>query len=215
MHTVISGSCPEIKLSKLDTLLAHLWSLLIKARGVQGNEEPVYLNFPLNFRPRMDPPLPDNLIGDPACMIYAKSTAKLAVEGSVMDLAKAIRSAIQSVNSETIPAFLHQQAHLIESQRCWQFFGGKHFVNVTAWLHHRMCEVDFGCNAPPRFVEPLMPGFMMQLMEARYEEEMTNEGLAESKSWYSSGVEISIHYETEVMERLINGSELRKYEKRE
>ena len=39
---------------------------------------------------------------------------------------------------------------------------------VTSWLQHGMCEVDFGAGARPRFVEALMPGWIMQLMESRY-----------------------------------------------
>ena len=47
---------------------------------------------------------------------------------------------------------------------------------VTSWLQNGMCEVDFGAGKRPRFVEALMPGWIIQLMEARYEDCVDEEG---------------------------------------
>ncbi|KAI4114616.1 MAG: hypothetical protein LQ345_004638 [Seirophora villosa] len=91
-------------------------------------------------------------------------------------LALATRKAIRSMNAETIPLFLHEVAHHVDAQRYWQLFGGKHHVMVTSWLQHGMCEVDFGAGRPPRFVEALMPGWIMQLIEARYGDCVDEEG---------------------------------------
>ncbi|KAL9014476.1 MAG: hypothetical protein Q9173_000886 [Seirophora scorigena] len=124
----------------------------------------------------MSPPLPRTLLGVPACMIHAASTASRAHGHETRSLALAIRKAIRSMNAETIPVFLHEVAHHVDTQRYWQLFGGRHHVMVTSWLQHGMCEVDFGAGRRPRFVEALMPGWIMQLMEARYGDRVDEEG---------------------------------------
>ena len=116
----------------------------------------------------MTPPLPASLLGVPACMVYATSSASRAQDRDTRALAVAIRAAINRMNGETIPLLLHEVTHQVDAQRMWQLFGGRHHVMVMSWLHHGMCEVDFGAGARPRFVDALMPGWIIQLMESRY-----------------------------------------------
>lgn len=160
-------SSTEYAFSHLDALLAHLWAAIIRIRNLPPSD-PIFLNFAFNFRPRMTPPLPASLLGVPACMIHAASHASRAQDRDTRALAVAIRAAINRMHGGTIPLFLHEVAHQVDAQRVWQLFGGRHHVMATSWLQHGMCEVDFGAGARPRFVEALMPGWIMQLMEARY-----------------------------------------------
>ncbi|KAI4203133.1 MAG: hypothetical protein LQ348_001433 [Seirophora lacunosa] len=175
MYHALAPSGSEYSFSRLDALLAHLWASIVRARQIPASD-PIFLNFAFNFRPRMSPPLPSTLLGVPACMIHAASTASRAHDHEPRSLALAIRTAIRSMNAETIPVFLHEVAHHVDAQRYWQLFGGKHHVMVTSWLQHGMCEVDFGAGRRPRFVEALMPGWIMQLMEARYGDCVDEEG---------------------------------------
>ncbi|KAL9597892.1 MAG: hypothetical protein Q9219_004845 [cf. Caloplaca sp. 3 TL-2023] len=213
----------ELRFSRLDALLAHLWSAIVRARNIPAPED-IYLEFAFNFRRRMRPPLPDTLLGVPACMVHAKTLAQHALAGNVRALATAIRSTIGSMEREgSIPALLHEWAHDVDAQRKWQFVGGRHHVTVTSWLQHRMCEVDFwGRGRRPRFVEAMMPGWIVQVMESRYgdvvdkEEEDGVDGVdggagrkeqqqqqEQQRPWYSSGVDISFNLEREVVERLV------------
>ncbi|KAL8902630.1 MAG: hypothetical protein Q9207_004530 [Kuettlingeria erythrocarpa] len=175
MYTALAPSDSEYSFSHLDALLAHLWASIVRARHIP-HSDPIFLNFAFNFRPRMSPPLPSTLLGVPACMIHAAGNASSAHGHETRSLALAIRKAIRSMNAETIPVFLHEVAHHVDAQRYWQLFGGKHHVMVTSWLQHGMCEIDFGVGRRPRFVEALMPGWIMQLMEARYGDCVDEEG---------------------------------------
>ncbi|KAI4233082.1 MAG: hypothetical protein L6R40_007205 [Gallowayella cf. fulva] len=233
MYHSLSPSPHQYEFSRLDALLAHLWSSIILSRQISPSD-PVFLNFAFNFRPRLSPPLPSSLLGVPACMIHASSTASRAYKHQTRELAIAIRSAINSMNSETIPVFLHDVAHHVDAQRFWQLFGGRHHVMVTSWLQHGMCEVEFGAGARPRFVEALMPGWIIQLMEARYGDRIDEEGNVvdgegeeavdgdgrdggvsvrdgvdkggQERPWWSSGVDLSFNLENEVVERLLQES---------
>ncbi len=151
MYQALAPSSTEYAFSHLDALLAHLWAAIVRIRNLPA-PDPIVLNFAFNFRPRMTPPLPASLLGVPACMVYATSRASRAQDRDTRALAVAIRAAINRMNGETIPLLLHEVAHQVDAQRMWQLFGGRHHVMVTSWLHHGMCEVDFGAGARPQFV---------------------------------------------------------------
>ena len=189
MYRALSPSDSEYSFSRLDALIAHLWASIVRARQIPPSD-PIFLNFAFNFRPRMSPPLPSTLLGVPACMIHAAGNASSAHGHETRTLALAIRKAIRSMNAETIPVFLHEVAHHMDTQRYWQLFGGRHHVMVTSWLQHGMCEVDFGAGKRPRFVEALMPGWIIQLMEARYGDCFDEEGeLVDGGDGDDAGVE--------------------------
>ena len=203
-------TCPsnkDIHTSKLDTLLAHLWSLVLRARKISPTD-PVYLNFAFNFRPRLSPSLPAGLLGVPACMIHAQSTSG----HSEADLAVSIRQAIGSMNQETIPMWLYQQAFMLDAQRCWQFFGGRHFVTVTSWLNNGIGDVDFWGGGRLRFVEGLMPAWILQVMESRYgdggdgsESKREHDSQEGKRAWWSTGVDISFNLEEGIVDEVVKG----------
>lgn len=229
MYNALGPSSPGMEFSRLDALIAHLWAAIVRARAVPKEDE-IYLEFAFNFRRRMVPHLPETLLGVPACMVHATSLAELALKGQVRELAMAIRETIMSMNGQTIPSLLHQLAHDVDAQRHWQFMGGKHHVTVTSWLQHRMCEVDFGAGVRPWFVEALMPGWIIQLMENRYGDHLDEDGqLVEERElangddpvngvnghsagaasherkgrpWYSTGVDLSFNLEKNVVDQL-------------
>ncbi|KAI4264542.1 MAG: hypothetical protein L6R42_000345 [Xanthoria sp. 1 TBL-2021] len=231
MYHSLAPTDTEYSFSRLDALLAHLWASIVRSRNIPPSD-PIFLNFAFNFRTRMTPPLPSSLLGVPACMIHATSSASSAHNHETRSLAIAIRKAIKSMNGETIPLFLHEVAHQVDTQRYWQLFGGRHHVMVTSWLQHGMCEVDFGAGMRPRFVEALMPGWIMQLMESRYGDYIDEDGELvvddacskmvngnghggdlgtkaastsgkKERPWYSSGVDISFNLEADVLEKLL------------
>jgi hypothetical protein len=135
-------------------------------------------------------------------------------------LATIIRSSITAINAQTIPYYLYDIAHQIDTQRYWQIFPGKYHVAATAWNHHRIYEVDFVGNhsttetyskqaGRPRHVEPIMPSFMACIIEANAPQSPSRsdasatEGSHEQSSWYVNGADVWLHYETEVLERML------------
>ncbi|KAL8937350.1 MAG: hypothetical protein Q9216_004467 [Gyalolechia sp. 2 TL-2023] len=152
MYNALASSHPDFEFSRLDALIAHLWAAVVRARAIPEADE-IYLEFAFNFRQSMVPPLPENLIGVPAYMIHAKSLVELALTGRVRELALTIRKTIMSLSVQTILNLLHELAH-----------------------DHRMYEVDFGGHIRPWFVEALIAGWIIQLMESRYDDQLDENG---------------------------------------
>ncbi|KAF3480963.1 uncharacterized protein GIQ15_06310 [Arthroderma uncinatum] len=67
---------PDI--SRLDSLLAHLWSLINRARGHSQSDEAVYLNISFGARSRVSPPLSDSFIGSPIFLGYVQAPGSTA-----------------------------------------------------------------------------------------------------------------------------------------
>lgn len=197
-------------LSRLDALLSHIWGLIIQARHLPADDE-VYFNMVLSFRSRVSPSLPKGFVGTPAILSYAKSTVSSAVGlDSLPILARAIRTSISSFSPSTIPSFLHNAAYQIDPKRYWQTFIGRHHVTATAWLHHGVNKVDFGWGRP-RHVEPIMPGYMMCITEADTSG-VAAKGEVEHELWHAGGANVSIHFETVVMDRLLQNPRLRAFD---
>ena len=201
-----SGS---LRVSRLDALLAHIWTLIIRARNLPGDDE-VFLNMIVNFRAKLEPPLPTSFIGTPAILAYAKSTASNTSTSSSQtsgfaSLAQALRSTVSSFTPSTIPNFLHDAAHGIETKRFWQTFIGKHHVTATSWLHHGLYDVDFGSGSRLRYAEPVMPPYLVCVTEGEGERK-------EGGKWYERGATVSIHFETRVVDRLLQDPGLRRFD---
>ena len=64
----------EIQISRLDTLLAHIWILIIRARQLSQDPQPVYLDITLGARPRLVPPLPETFVGSPIILAKVSTT---------------------------------------------------------------------------------------------------------------------------------------------
>ena len=209
----------EPKTSHLDALLSHIWSLIIEARGLPADDS-IYFNMVMDFRSRFNPPLPATSTGTPAMMVYAESSVHQATAQQPLSaLATAIRSSILNMNSSVLPCVLHDLAFQIDPLRYWQAFVGRHHVTSTSWLHHRVHEVDFlGTGQGPRFVEPVMPDFMICVMESASKEEKVkttagSETLSARKPWYANGVDVSLHFEIEVLEHMVRNPKLRAYDR--
>ncbi|UJR19939.1 hypothetical protein I4U23_023071 [Adineta vaga] len=194
----------DVQISRLDALLAHIWILIIRARELVYDQQPIYLNVTLGVRPRLSPPLPENFVGSP--IILAKVfTVGLQPIGKI---ALSIRSILSKFNSMNIGAMLHDLAFEISPHRIWNAFLGLRNTIVTSWLRLETYEIDFGMGLP-RFVDAFMPSVdgCVHLMENG------NTNDAKKKNWYDETVSVSLHLRTNIMNKLLNDPDLRKYRK--
>jgi Transferase family len=148
----------SLRLSRLDILLAHVWSAVNRARGLVETSDDVCLNFTLSARTRVSPPLPDSWIGSPIFLTNIKRCASAVCMDSVASLASDIRNTIGLFTPEKLGAMLHDAAHEIAPHRLWQCFPGKRNLLVTSWLRSDVYLVDFeGRGMKPRYVHAVMP----------------------------------------------------------
>ena len=189
----------ESKISKHDTLLAHLWTRINAAR-LNSPETQTYLNMTFGIRPRLSPPLPENFLGSPILIAAIPSPSSSSTEETLLSQsAKQIRSTLQKFTPSAISAHLHDAAFEYCPQRIWQAFLGRKHVLLTTWLYLGVHDVDFVGKGGPelRFVESVMPSCdgLVQIMEAPGEK---GDG-----HWSRNGVDVSLFLEKGAMERLL------------
>ncbi|THZ97719.1 hypothetical protein D6C82_06234 [Aureobasidium pullulans] len=197
---------PELSkhnISRLDSLLSHVWMLINRARGHERSEEDVYLNMTLGLRTRLSPPLPNGFVGSPILLTYVAKSGADASAGSIGQIAAAIRSNLSQFTPEAISAYLHDAAYELSPQRLWQAFLGSQHTIVTSWTQMKAYEIRFGRVAdggPPqlaRYVQGVMPRM---------------DGIVQVMDIGDSGdFDISLNLESNAMRRLLQDPQLRAF----
>lgn len=107
-----SSSAPsKHAISHQDALAAHVWALIIPARGLADDKEMLCLNMLVGIRTRISPITPSNL---PRLDPSAVSCISNRTEGSLEDpgpLATRIRSSLYLFDAPALSALLHDMAH--------------------------------------------------------------------------------------------------------
>jgi hypothetical protein len=150
-----TGSRDDI--SRLDALLAHLWTSINRARGFANSSKPVYLNLSLGARSRVSPALPDAFIGSPLFLTHIGAPGSWACQETLGKTASRIRDTMSQFTPDALKAMLHDAAFEISPQRLWQGFLGSEHTLVTSWLRLRLYDVDFVGDDQPRYVHAIMP----------------------------------------------------------
>ncbi|KAK8009202.1 transferase family protein [Apiospora marii] len=141
-------------ISRSDALLAHLFRLVTQARcAVKSSsyapaaDDEVFLNYPLEARRRVEPPLPETFLGSPLFMTHIKETKDLTNNGAAITtgaLARQLRQALRQFTPDAVAALLHESAFEVAPQRLWRGFLGPRHLIVTSWLRTRLYDIDFG-----------------------------------------------------------------------
>ncbi|TBU57877.1 transferase family-domain-containing protein [Dichomitus squalens] len=202
---------PGVRVSRLDALLAFVWKLVVRARGLEHDKELVNMVLTVGFRPRLSPPLPNSFLG--SCITNASAALtgeEVASSTTLSPLASAIRAVNASFTPTAIGALLHDLAHEVNPQRTWRAFVGRRHTLVTSWLTNDPYGIDFGTGTAPRLVEALMPNIdgCVHVMEGA----PSTSGSEAQWRWYDRPVCVSLHVEKEALRRLLEDPELRKYQ---
>lgn len=204
IYTLASSSTAveATRISKLDALLSHIWTMINKARKLPPNTT-TYLDLSVGLRNRLEPPLPPSFLGSPiiSAAISMSTPASSDVARSMSDTATKIRSSLQEFTPSALAATLHDSAFEVSPQRLWRCFLGKKHVLLTPWLHLGLHEVDFGGPTKGagklKHVAPIMPSCdgLVDVLES----------VGESKAghWSRNGVDVSIYLEAKAMDNLL------------
>lgn len=197
----------ENSVSHLDALLAHIWGSIIRARGL-GQDEPYYLDVTFGLRDRLSPPLPSNYLGSPLTLTKVVVTGRQGNIHRLGEMATSIRSSLKAYDPTSLSALLHEYAFASDSGRIWNAFFGQRNTIVTSWLNLGVREVDFGTGVP-MYADAVMPSVdgLIHVMEG-VSNQLDESG---SKKWYNTPVSVSLHLRTDVMEKVLQDPELRKY----
>lgn len=194
----------QLPISRHDALVAHVWTLVNRARGPENGDPHTRVHADISFglRTRVSPPLHPSFLGSP--LQIAKVSLAWADTSSTSNLpsiASAIKSTLGAFTPEAVGAQIYALAHELAPQRLWQAFLGREHMLVTSWAHTGLYECAFGTGEVPRHVHPIMPFVdgCVQIMEGRPEAPGW-----EAKKWYSDGVDVAVYLEREALRRLMS-----------
>lgn len=148
---------PSQVISRLDTLLAHMWILINRARQLDKGSEEVYMDITLGLRTRVCPPLPETFVGSPILLGHVALPGSAAGSSDVGSVAMSIRRMMALFTPHAVSAYMHEVAYEVSPQRLWQGFLGKNHTMVTAWTRAGVYDVEFTGGKRPRYVQARMP----------------------------------------------------------
>ncbi|KAE9408542.1 hypothetical protein BT96DRAFT_849139 [Gymnopus androsaceus JB14] len=207
---IVAGGAGGPRISKLDALLAHIWTLIVRARHLSLDESPNNLDVSLGLRARLSPSLHPHFLGSP---LLNTPVTQPASQVSIAS-ATIIRSSMAMYGSFALGALLHEMAYTVDPSRQWNTFLGERHTIVTSWLENRrgmtVYDVDFGFGSKPRMVDPLFfeCDGCVQIMESGLESRPEEESRI---PWYNNGVSVGLHFREDVMQNLLADPWLRKY----
>jgi len=201
-----SGSSPELAISRHDALVAHVWILINRARNLDHDSTPVYLDYSFGFRSRVRPPLPSAFYGSPLMNAAVECRGEVLCKPDALPIvARTVRSTMAKFNESTVPLLLHDAAFEASPQRLWQAYLGKHHVLLTTWVHTKTHHIDLlHTGRAPDHVEAIMPKVdgLVQIMEACPQRHLLS-GDKLRDGWYAHGANVMINITEEAMERLM------------
>jgi hypothetical protein len=194
----------NLKISKHDALLAHIWSCVVRARGPQDDQGPVHCDLVLGTRPAFQ--LDNSFIGSPTMMLNIEMSASDVASGkSLGSIARRIRETVSTVNNpQRLASHLHSIAYEKSPQRIWQGFLGQRHIMVTTWARAGIYDVDFGLGSRIRYADGVVlcvDGCI--LIADGPPTEHTLSSCTVVRGWTDNGVDITLPLRCEDMERLL------------
>ncbi|KAK6936814.1 hypothetical protein RJ641_033844 [Dillenia turbinata] len=137
-----SGTKP---FSTFQSLSAHIWRAVTRARQLKPEEFTVYTVF-ADCRKRVDPPMPDNYFGNLIQAIFTATAAGLIYANPPEFTASLIQKAIEAHDSKAINA---RNKEWEEAPKIFQYKdAGMNCVAVGSSPRFKVYEVDFGSGKP-------------------------------------------------------------------
>ncbi|KAJ5758760.1 transferase family protein [Penicillium odoratum] len=206
----IQGSPHEsgaLRISRHDTILAHIWSCIARARNQNEDSGPIHCDLTLGLRPALH--LEERFVGSPNMMVNVEmsgtqlASLKIPADERTRAISQSIRGTInQLTRPAAIAAHLHSVAFETCPQRIWQAFLGSRHLLVTSWARAGVYEVDFGLSESMiRYAEGVIADLDGCVLIKEAPPTQNRDG--SDGSWTDNGVDVSIHLREEDMERLI------------
>ncbi|KAM0703208.1 hypothetical protein Q7P35_009146 [Cladosporium inversicolor] len=199
-----SATSSDLRISKHDALLAHVWSCVARARGLQDDKNFVHCDLVLGARPAFQ--LGNSFVGSPTMMMNIEMAASdVASAQAIGNIAHRIRETVLAVNMrERLADHLHSIAYEKSPQRIWQGFLGQRHIMVTTWARAGLYDIDFGLGSRIRYADGVVPcvdGCIL-IVDAP-PTESTDSSDATAQGWTRNGVDVTLPLRCKDMERLL------------
>lgn len=147
--------------STFQSLVAHLWRAITRARSLTGNEI-TQVRISVNGRSRLNPRIPNHYFGN--LVLWALPTARVKdlLREPLPHAAKLIHDAVAKVNNNYFRSFIdYESQHEEDDDRIPTAVVDKPImcpdIDVDSWLRFPFYDLDFGCGSPYMFMPSYFP----------------------------------------------------------
>ncbi|XP_065865625.1 agmatine coumaroyltransferase-1-like [Euphorbia lathyris] len=138
--------------STFESLVAHLWRMITKARGLGGFEK-THVRISVNGRMRMDPKIPNEYFGNLVLWAFPTTKVKDLVSEPISYAAKLIHDAIVNVDDSYFKSFIDFASYKVEKEDLVPTVDENALIlcpnlEVNSWLKSPFYDVDFGGGKP-------------------------------------------------------------------
>ncbi|KAJ4769463.1 HXXXD-type acyl-transferase family protein [Rhynchospora pubera] len=143
--------------SRFEVILAHLWRVITKARGLH-NHETTQIRISVNGRRRMDPKVPNEYFGNLVLWAFPRSKVKDLINRPLRYAAELIHDEVAKVNDMYFKSFIDFASSGIikkEGLVSTAVMNKKILspdLEVDSWLTFRYFDMDFGSGSPYYFM---------------------------------------------------------------
>ncbi|KAL1850511.1 hypothetical protein Plec18170_006796 [Paecilomyces lecythidis] len=194
------------RLSRNDLLLAHIWRCINRARGIDSNDLLAHVYIGVGIRSRLEPPLPEALVGSPVLMADVAMSGREINSSNIAQIATKIRSTVSRFDAKSIGAELHRTAYQLSPYRIANAFVGRRQIIATSVTSLNTYQPDFGFSGTPRYVELDLPASNGIVL---FESPPYVRSDLQAFAPFSNGVDITIVLAEEEMDRLLKDPLLR------
>lgn len=148
--------------STFESLVAHLWRAITKARALAGCETTL-VRISVNGRMRMtNPQVPNEYLGNLVLWAFPTARVKDLLREPLPYAAKIIHDAIVNVNNNYFKSFIDFATHKAKEEGLVPTADMNKSVlcpnlEVDSWLRFPFYDLDFGCGSPYIFMPSYFP----------------------------------------------------------
>ncbi|KAJ8767833.1 hypothetical protein K2173_020773 [Erythroxylum novogranatense] len=163
-----NGANNDKPYSTFESLVAHLWRSITKARGV-GALETSQIRISVNGRMRLNPRVPNEYFGNLVLWAFPRARVKKLLREPLPYAAKLIHDAIARVNNNYFRSFIDfatQKADKEDLEPTVESYDSVLCPNleVDSWLRFPFYDFDFGGGSPYMFLPSYSPTEGMLLL---------------------------------------------------
>ncbi|XP_065867936.1 agmatine coumaroyltransferase-2-like [Euphorbia lathyris] len=147
--------------STFESLVAHLWRKITKARGLGGFEK-THVRISVDGRMRMSPRIPNEYFGNLVLWAFPTARVKDLLREPVSYAAKLIHDAIVNVNDSYFKSFIDFATYKVGKEDLTPTAEMNKSIlcpnlEVDSWLRFPFYDLDFGGGCPYAFIPSYFP----------------------------------------------------------
>ncbi|KAG6417485.1 hypothetical protein SASPL_119666 [Salvia splendens] len=147
--------------STFESLLAHLWRVVTKARGLNGSET-TQLRISVDGQARLNPRVPNEYFGNLVLWAFAKAKVDDLLDAPLPYAAKILHEAVTNVNDDYFKSFIDFANHEVKAEDLVPNADTEEMIlwpnlEVNSWLRFPFYDLDLGSGTPYIFLPSFSP----------------------------------------------------------